>query len=87
MIELETRKIEIAGITPGPNETWMMQIGPVSGQHAKRALEQPPERQQPHVSDSDVADAGPVYSLGGDPSGLKLPLPRTPLTASVFMAN
>ena len=27
MIELETRRIEIAGITPGPNETWMMQIG------------------------------------------------------------
>jgi len=27
VIELETRKIEIGGITPGPNETWMMQIG------------------------------------------------------------
>jgi putative transposase len=26
-IELETRKIEIAGITPAPNEAWMMQIG------------------------------------------------------------
>jgi transposase InsO family protein len=25
--ELETRKIEIAGITPGPNEAWMMQVG------------------------------------------------------------
>jgi transposase InsO family protein len=27
VIELESRKIEIAGITPGPNEPWMMQIG------------------------------------------------------------
>jgi putative transposase len=27
VIELETRKIEIAGITPAPNEAWMMQIG------------------------------------------------------------
>jgi hypothetical protein len=27
VIELESRKIEIAGITPGPNEAWMMQIG------------------------------------------------------------
>ncbi len=27
MIELTTRRIEIAGITPGPNEAWMMQIG------------------------------------------------------------
>jgi len=27
VIELETRKIEIAGITPGPNEAWMLQIG------------------------------------------------------------
>ena len=27
VIELETRKIEIAGITPSPNEAWMMQIG------------------------------------------------------------
>ena len=27
MIELATRRIEIAGITPGPNEAWMMQIG------------------------------------------------------------
>jgi transposase InsO family protein len=26
MIELETRRIEIAGITPGPNKDWMMQI-------------------------------------------------------------
>jgi len=36
VIELETRRIEIAGITPGPNEAWMMQIGrnitdPISG--------------------------------------------------------
>jgi len=27
VIELETRKIEIAGITPGPNEAWMIQVG------------------------------------------------------------
>ena len=27
LIELTTRRIEIAGITPGPNEAWMMQIG------------------------------------------------------------
>ena len=36
LIELATRRIEIAGITPGPNEAWMMQIGrnltdPVAG--------------------------------------------------------
>ncbi len=36
VIELATRRIEIAGITPGPNEAWMMQIGrnltdPVNG--------------------------------------------------------
>ena len=27
MIELETRRIEIAGITPNPHEVWMLQIG------------------------------------------------------------
>ena len=27
VIELATRRIEIAGITPSPNEVWMMQIG------------------------------------------------------------
>jgi len=27
VIELATRRIEIAGITPNPNEAWMMQIG------------------------------------------------------------
>ncbi len=27
LIELATRRIEIAGITPSPNEAWMMQIG------------------------------------------------------------
>ncbi len=27
VIELETRRIEIVGITPDPNERWMMQIG------------------------------------------------------------
>jgi hypothetical protein len=27
VIELATRQIEIAGITPGPHEAWMMQIG------------------------------------------------------------
>jgi transposase InsO family protein len=36
LIELATRRIEIAGITPGPNEVWMMQISrnltdPVNG--------------------------------------------------------
>ena len=40
VIELATRRIEIAGITPSPNEAWMMQIGrnltdPVDG--ARRA--------------------------------------------------
>ncbi len=27
VIELATRRIEIVGITPGPNEAWMMQVG------------------------------------------------------------
>ena len=27
VIELSTRRIEIAGITAGPNEAWMMQVG------------------------------------------------------------
>ena len=27
VIELSTRRIEIAGITPGPDEAWMMQVG------------------------------------------------------------
>jgi hypothetical protein len=27
VIELATRRIEIAGITPGPSESWRMQIG------------------------------------------------------------
>ena len=41
VIELTTRRIEIAGITPGPNEAWMMQIGrnltdPLSGSLAKK---------------------------------------------------
>ena len=27
LIELATRRIEVAGITPGPNEAWMTQIG------------------------------------------------------------
>jgi hypothetical protein len=27
VIELATRRVEIAGITPGPDEAWMMQIG------------------------------------------------------------
>jgi hypothetical protein len=27
VIELATRRIEIAGITPNPNEAWVMQIG------------------------------------------------------------
>jgi len=27
VIELATRRVEIAGITPGPNEAWMMQVG------------------------------------------------------------
>ena len=42
-IELATRKIEIAGITTGPNEAWMMQIGrnvtdPVDGFLAEKKL-------------------------------------------------
>jgi transposase InsO family protein len=40
VIELATRRIEIAGITPGPNEAWMMQIrrnltDPLSGSLAE----------------------------------------------------
>lgn len=27
MIELASRRIEIVGITPGPNEAWMLQVG------------------------------------------------------------
>ncbi len=27
VIELSTRRIEIVGITPGPNEGWMLQVG------------------------------------------------------------
>jgi transposase InsO family protein len=27
VIELATRRIEIVGITPGPSEAWMMQVG------------------------------------------------------------
>jgi transposase InsO family protein len=43
IIELDTRKIEIAGITVNPNETWMMQIGrnvtdPVDGFLAEKKL-------------------------------------------------
>jgi transposase InsO family protein len=43
MIELSTRKIEIAGITASPNEAWMMQIGrnvtdPLDGFLAEKKL-------------------------------------------------
>ena len=43
LIELTTRRIEIAGITPGPNEAWMMQIGrnltdPIDGFLAEKRL-------------------------------------------------
>jgi transposase InsO family protein len=43
LIELATRRIEIAGITPGPSEPWMMQIGrnltdPVDGFLADKKL-------------------------------------------------
>jgi len=43
VIELATRRVEIAGITPGPNEAWMMQIGrnltdPVDGFLADKKL-------------------------------------------------
>ena len=43
IIELSTRKIEIAGITTNPNEAWMMQIGrnvtdPVDGFLADKTL-------------------------------------------------
>jgi transposase InsO family protein len=27
LIDLATRRIEIAGVTPGPNEAWMIQVG------------------------------------------------------------
>lgn len=27
VIELASRRIEVAGITPGPNEAWMLQVG------------------------------------------------------------
>jgi transposase InsO family protein len=41
VIELATRRIDIAGITPGPNEAWMMQIGrnltdPIDGSLAEK---------------------------------------------------
>jgi transposase InsO family protein len=41
LIELATRRVEIAGITPSPNESWMLQIGrnltdPVDGFLAKK---------------------------------------------------
>jgi transposase InsO family protein len=43
VIELATRRIEIAGITPGPNEAWMIQVGrnltdPVEGCLADKTL-------------------------------------------------
>jgi transposase InsO family protein len=43
LMELATRRIQIAGITPGPNEVWMMQIGrnltdPVDGFLADKKL-------------------------------------------------
>jgi transposase InsO family protein len=43
LMELATRRIQIAGITPGPNEVWMMQIGrnltdPVDGFLADKQL-------------------------------------------------
>jgi len=43
VIELATRRIEIVGITPGPDEAWMMQIGrnltdPVDGFLADKKL-------------------------------------------------
>jgi len=43
VIELATRRVEIAGITPSPNEAWMMQIGrnitdPIDGFLAEKEL-------------------------------------------------
>jgi transposase InsO family protein len=43
LIELASRRIEIAGITPGPNEAWMMQTGrnltdPIDGFLAEKQL-------------------------------------------------
>jgi transposase InsO family protein len=43
VIELATRKIEVVGITPGPNEGWMMQVGrnltdPIDGFLAEKEL-------------------------------------------------
>ncbi len=43
MIELATRKIEVVGITAGPNEGWMMQVGrnltdPMDGFLAEKEL-------------------------------------------------
>ncbi len=43
VIELATRRIEIAGVTPGPNEAWMIQIGrnltdPIDGFLAEKEL-------------------------------------------------
>jgi hypothetical protein len=43
VIEFATRRVEIAGITPGPNDVWMMQIGgnltdPVEGFLADKKL-------------------------------------------------
>ena len=51
LIELATRRIEIAGITPGPNESWMVQIGrnltdPIDGFLAEKTVPDPrPGRQ------------------------------------------
>ena len=43
VIELATRRIEIVGITPGPNERWMVQVGrnltdPIEGFLAEKKL-------------------------------------------------
>jgi transposase InsO family protein len=43
VIELATRRVEIVGITPSPNEAWMMQIGrnltdPINGFLAEKEL-------------------------------------------------
>jgi hypothetical protein len=39
VIELATRHVEIAGITPGPNEAWMMQVGRKPDRPSGRVLE------------------------------------------------
>ncbi len=59
VIELATRRIDIAGITPSPNEPWMMQIG--------RNLTDPRDGPRPHRRSAQFLDStgfiGPSYQV------------------------